>query len=635
MNTRFAKALSCVENEPMMTDEARTENTHRPAYGQTQRRTKKGRPSPTIRFWRGAYRVWGRLFCGVANAWRRLRRGSLPDYVVITLRGDLQERDPERPWFFDFLPGYRPPQTLESLQRAFDRIADDPDVRGVLLLFKDASISLAQAQSLAALFERFRRWSLERNGRRQAQRIVAFVEQGTTAALMAASAADQLILAPLADWSVLGLRAAPLFLRRTLAQLGVEMEVVRVAPWKTAADPFIFDGLTEEARTQYEWLLDSLYSDLVEQIARGRKLAPEQVRALIDRAPLTAQEALEAGLVDALAYEDELPTLLGDKAKPARLKAYRRVHALLYRRVRPPAEGVIGVITLNGSILPGESRSFPIPLSIFGEETIGSATAQQIIRAARQNKALDAVIVCVDSPGGSALASDLIWRELTLLDAEKPVIVYMGDVAASGGYYISAPGRKIVAQRATLTGSIGVIFAKVNLKDAFAKIGARRDEVKRGAHADIYSDVTRWQGELMERIEQMLNHIYAQFKARVVEGRKLDPERIESLAGGRVWTGAQALTHGLIDAVGDFQRAVDIAAAEAGLADARRVALIPVTAPRRWLPPAPLEAAQRLAGGRRSPQLTEMSALVLDRELQSLLERGAFWLIEPDLPKFY
>jgi len=188
MNARFAKASDCVENEPMTTDKMHAENTHQSDHRPAQRRSTKGHLPLAGRFWRGIYLLWGRFVCSVGNAWRRLRKASLPDYVVITLRGDLRERDPERPWFVDFLPGYHPPQTIESLQGALDRIADDPDVRGVVFLFKDASISLAQAQSLAALFERFRRWSLERNGRRQAQRIVAFIEQGTGGALMAASA---------------------------------------------------------------------------------------------------------------------------------------------------------------------------------------------------------------------------------------------------------------------------------------------------------------------------------------------------------------------------------------------------------------------------------------------------------------
>lgn len=577
--------------------------------------------------------TWQQTTCVIANTRRRLYRRRLPDYVVITIDGELQERDPETPWYYDFVPGYRGAQTIEGLHRVLDRVADDPDVRGVLFLFKGASISLAQAQSLIVLFERFRRWSVERNRRDAAQRIVIFVEQCSPSALVAASAADQLILAPLADWEIVGLRTAPLFLRETLARLGVEMQVVRVAPWKTAADSFIFDGLTEEARAQYEWLLDSLYADIVESVGRGRRLEAETVRALIDRAPLTAAEALDAGLVDALAYEDELPALLGTEGRPARFRAYRRAHGLLYRRPKPPNAGTIGVISLSGTIMTGESRSFPVALPLFGEETIGSTTAQQIIRAARQDDGLDAVIVHVDSPGGSALASDLIWRELSLLNTEKPVIIYMGNVAASGGYYIAAPGRKIVAQRASITGSIGVIIAKANLRGAFAKIGAQRDEVTRGAHAGIYADTTQWQGDLVERVEHSLHHVYGVFKQRVIDGRQLDPERLDDLAGGRVWTGAQALSCGLIDALGDFQRAVEIAAVEAGLSADGRFELVTISAPRRWLPPKPVEAAKILFSGRRSQQFADLAAFVLDGELSNLLEREQVWLLAPHPPK--
>ena len=577
--------------------------------------------------------TWQRLTCALANYRRRLLKRRLPDYVVVTIDGELRERDPETPWYYDFVPGYRGAQTIEGLQRVLRRVADDPDVRGVLFLFKGAAISLAQAQNLAVLFERFRRWSNERGGRAATQQIVIYVEDCTPSALVAASAADRLIMAPLAEWGVVGLRAAPLFLRETLARLGVEMQVVRVAPWKTAADAFIYDGLTPEAREQYTWLLDSLYADVVEGVSQGRRLDTETVRSLIDRAPLTATEAHAAGLVDALAYEDELPALLGYADKPATLKAYRRVQRLLYRHVRPSAAGTIGVITLTGSIMSGENRSFPAPLPLLGEETIGSTTAQQIIRAARQDDSLDAVVVHVDSPGGSALASDLIWRELSLLDAEKPVIIYMGDVAASGGYYIAAPGRKIVAQRATLTGSIGVIIAKANLAGAFAKVGARRDEVKRGAHADIYADTTPWQGDLIERVEHSLHHVYDLFRQRVSEGRRLTTEQLDELAGGRVWTGKQALEHGLVDELGDFQRAVEIAAAEAGLPADRRIDTVMVSAPHRWLPPEPLAATQSILTGRHSRQLADLAAFVLDGELADLLEREHVWLLAPHLPR--
>jgi protease-4 len=572
------------------------------------------------------------MACGFSNTRRRWLKRRLPDYVVITIGGALLERDPELPWYYDFIPGYRGPQTLEGLQRVLSGVADDPDVRGVLLLFKGATLSLAQAQSLTALFDRFRRRSAERGGRDAAQRIVVYVEHCSPSALVAASAADQLIFAPLADWEIVGVRAAPLFVKEALARLGVEMQVVRVAPWKTAADTFLFDGLTDAARAQYTWLLDSLYADIVTGVAQGRRLEAEAVQALIDRAPLTATEALAAGLIDQIAYEDELPGLLAQGDKPATIKPYRRIRRLLYRPLRPAAVGSVGVISLSGSIMTGESRAFPAPLPLFGEETIGSTTAQQLIRAARQDDHLDAVVVHVDSPGGSALASDLIWRELALLDAEKPVIIYMGDVAASGGYYIAAPGRKIVAQRATITGSIGVIIAKANLQGAFARFGARRDEVARGAHAAIYADTTAWQDDLLERVEGSLQHVYAQFKQRVVDGRGLDLAALDDLAGGRVWTGAQALAHGLVDTLGDFQHAVEVAAAEAGLPAGGRVELVTVAEPHRWLAAAPA-AAQVLLGGRRAQQFSDLTAFLLDGELSEVLTREQVWLLAPHLPK--
>lgn len=602
--------------------------THEPASPQ---QIASAQPSRWERALTSMAATWQGIACTLANTRRRWLKRRLPDYVVITIDGALLERAPVTPWYYDFLPGYRDAQSIEALHDALARVAADPAVRGVIFLFKGATLSLAQAQSLIALFDRFRQWSAARSSDSPAQRVVVYVEQSSPSALAAASAADTLILAPLAEWEIVGVRVAPLFLKETLARLGVEMEVVRVAPWKTAADTLTFDSFTEEARAQYEWLLDSLYTDLVTCVAQGRRLETKTVRAWIDRAPLTAREAQGAGLVDHVAYEDELPALLGSDAQPARLKAYRRVAPLLYRRAPAPATGTIGVISLSGSIMLGESRTFPAPLPLFGDETIGSTTAQQIIRAARKDNGLAAVVVHVDSPGGSALASDLIWRELALLDAEKPVIIYMGDVAASGGYYIAAPGRKIVAQRATITGSIGVIMAKANLKGAFAKAGARRDEVKRGAHAAIYGDTTPWHGELAERVEASLDHVYDVFKQRVLDGRRLAPVSIDEVAGGRVWTGVQAQAHGLIDALGDFQHAVEVAAAEAGLPAGGRVELVAISAPQRWLPPMP--AAQALLGAQRARRFADLATFLLDGELSTVLARERLWLFAPYLPR--
>jgi protease-4 len=319
-----------------------------------------------------------------------------------------------------------------------------------------------------------------------------------------------------------------------------------------------------------------------------------------------------------VAYEDELPALLGALHTPAdtravRFKLYDRVGGLLLRHAEPMAPAAVGVISLRGAIMTGPSRSSPVPLPLVGEETLGSATAQQMIRAAAKDHSLAAVVVHVDSPGGSALASDLIWRELAQLDRAKPVVIYMGDVAASGGYYIAAPGRKIVAQRATLTGSIGVIMAKAVTAGVYEKLDAGWDTVHRGAHADLYSSLTPWQGEQRVAVEQSLEHIYDEFKQRVAAGRNLPLERLDDLAGGRVWTGEQALAHDLVDELGDFDVAVQAACACAGLPTDGSVPLAPISAPGRFLLAEPVQATQALLG-----LFTRGQALLLADQLPKL-----------------
>ena len=246
--------------------------------------------------------------------------------------------------------------------------------------------------------------------------------------------------------------------------------------------------------------------------------------------------------------------------------------------------------------MTGPSRSSPVPLPLFGDETLGSTTAQQMIRRAAKDDSLAAVVVHVDSPGGSALASDLIWRELAQLDRKKPVIVYMGDVAASGGYYIAAPGRKIVAQRATMTGSIGVIMAKAVTAGTYEKLDAGWDTVQRGRHADLYSGLTVWEGDKRAVVQSNLDHVYHEFKQRVADGRHIPIEQLDDLAGGRVWTGEQALAHGLVDTLGDFDVAVEAACIAAGLPTDGSVATVAVSEPSRPLLAEPVKAVGSAAG---------------------------------------
>ncbi|CAN5480699.1 S49 family peptidase [soil metagenome] len=577
---------------------------------------------------------WQQLICALANLRRRIFRKRLPDYAVIIIDREIEERSPSAPWWHEYLPWRKTPLTIEEISHNLQRLAGDPAVKGVIFLLKGASLSLAQAQSISALFKRFRQWDKQYNpSQATAKQIIVHLEQISSAGYIVGCAADKISVTPLTTWEVLGLHSAPTFYKTTLARLGIAMDVVKIAPWKTAADQFSCAEMSPEFAQQMGWLFDSLYDDIVNAIHSGRNLSVATVQSLIDQAPWGAEQALAKGLIDKIAYEDELAGWLGAPDQPASLQFYTRIHKLLWRRPQRHHPQAIGVISLLGSITTGESRSFPIPLPLLGEQTIGSTTAEQQIRAARADDRLAAVILHVDSRGGSALASDLIWHELKLLDREKPVIVYMGDVAASGGYYIAAPGRKIVAQRATLTGSIGVIIAKPVTQDAYAKLGANRQTMQRGQHADIYQDTHMWDADQRDKIEASIRDVYGIFKARVAEGRALAYDNLDEICNGRVWTGAQAFDHKLIDALGDFQVALELACQVAQLPNDGSVETIEVTVPKRKVLAEPVQTIQALLGLNKPQQLSQLAEIALTGEWASLVGNERVWLIADSLPK--
>lgn len=580
-------------------------------------------------------RAWQWLFCGLFNLRRRLRRNQIPDYVVFTLDQELQEREPDAPWWYDYIPGRKAPLTLQFLATALERIAGDPTVKGVIFLAKGPAFSLAQAQSLTMLFARFRQWDQAQRDRPEQppKQLIFHLEQIATPLYVAACAADQIYVTSLTTWEVLGLRATPTFFKQTLDKLGVAVDVIRVSPWKNAADQFSQSAMSPEYEAQLSWLLDSLYTDIVEAISSGRRLAPEVVHKAIDGAPWSAQEMHSLGLIDGIAYEDELPTLLGSATEVATVRLYEKARKWLLRRPQIYQSAQIGVISLCGSIMPGESQSRPVPLPIFGKETLGSTTAQQQIRAARDDEQIAAVVVHVDSPGGSALASDLIWRELYLLNQEKPVVVYMGDVAASGGYYIAAPGRKIVAQQATMTGSIGVVIAKAVTTEAYAKLAANRQTVQRGAHADLYADQQPWVGDQRAKVESGVLQVYQIFKERVAAGRNLAYETLDDIANGRVWTGRQALANGLVDELGDFQRAVEVARELAKLPTNGAVRVQRITPAKEKMLAQPVAAVSTALGLTPLQQTSKLLAELLPSESRRLLEYDHYWLIADNLPK--
>ncbi len=321
--------------------------------------------------------------------------------------------------------------------------------------------------------------------------------------------------------------------------------------------------------------------------------------------------------------------------EPLTFRRYEEMRKLLYRRLQPRYPKTIGVLSLEGAIVPGTSRHSPFPLPITGENTIGSATVQQQLRAAREDESLAAVVLHVDSPGGSALASDLIWRELNLLEQTKPLIVYMGGVAASGGYYIAAPGRKIVAQRSTLTGSIGVIVTKPVIQGLYDKLDAHTESVQRGDNADLYSTDAAWTPEQYETVETGVRHFYAAFKQRVADGRSLEFDSLDEICNGRVWTGVQAQQHGLVDELGDFEVALALACEAADLPTDGTVSTTPITTPRHSLLAVPAEAAQAWLGLRPYAEAGAMFSSIAGGDLRRTLQSEHIWFLADDLPDMH
>ena len=503
---------------------------------------------------------------------RRFRKEM--GYFVLDLKGELPEFSPPPPRWRRFLPmlGFpdgHPPLSLSDLRVALEMIAADPRPKGVVLRLDELSVGWATAQSVRGLLAEFRQ---------SGKRIIAHSSYGfDTRTYFVATAADQIYAPPSTNWQVIGLYTETLYLKDALEPWGIHADVIAVSPYKTAGEPLARADMSPEQREMLNWRLDGVFNALLQAIANGRKLPEDEVRALIDRAPFSMEEAKQAGLVDDALYLDELPARLSQHEQQTPVPAgenpdldpsanlrgimvpLEEGHRALLAPIRKRSGRLIGLISLEGTILPGESRDIPspIPIPLLGNQQAGADTLIQAFRTIEDDPRIAAVVLHVDSPGGSALASDLIWREVERVQRKKPVVVYMGNVAASGGYYVAAPANWIVAQPLTVTGSIGVLFMKLALDGLFSLFSVNRVAMQRGAHAGIFADISPLSEELRAAVEKEILTTYSQFKDRVSAGRKLAPEQLEPLAGGRVWLGEQAHAHRLVDELGDLKRAVD------------------------------------------------------------------------------
>jgi protease-4 len=506
----------------------------------------------------------------VFNVVRRLP-GPPVDYVVIEVSGSYPERTPPAgPLLRRLLrlPSRHPGESLEKLRARLERISVAPGVLGVVLRIHDLTASIATVQSLrdavAAL-------------RRSGKRVVASLNDADLPGYYLATAADEIWMPEVGDWNVLGLHTDITFFRGALDRAGILPEFERIAEYKTAADPFMRSGLSEHHREVLESIMDAFMAEFTGDVAASRRLDPGAVRAAVDRSPLRADEAREAGLIDVVAYEDEMPGRLGSPGRPAAIRPWAQARMRLPVPYRWDARRpVVGVVELIGVIVPGESRDSPVPLPLIGGRFAGSDTVARAFRAAERDPRVRAVVFHVDSRGGSALASDLIWREVDRLRRSKPVVVHMGSVAGSGGYYVSCGASRIIAQPATVTGSIGVISGKMTGRGLMERLGLNREIVARGDAATIWSAFQPFSEEQRARVRRSAESVYRRFVGKVAAGRGKGDDEIHAVARGRVWTGRQALERGLVDELGDFSLAVRRARELAGIPPEQPVSVVTV-----------------------------------------------------------
>jgi protease IV len=448
--------------------------------------------------------------------------------------------------------------TLRDVLDAIETASGDPRVKGLLARVGEDELGLAKVQELRDAVAAFRT-----KGKFALAFADSFGEFGPgTRPYYLATAFDEIWLQPMGNVGLTGLYAEVPFFRGTLDLLGVAPEFDHREEFKTAINSLTETKMTPPHREEVDALLASLGGQILKGIAEARKLSEAEVRAAIDRGPLLAEEALQAKLVDRLGYRDEVIAKAranaGSGAELTGLTTY------LDRAGRPHREGAtIALIYGTGLIQRAASSANPLAPS----NVMAATELTRAFRAAVRDPAVRAILFRIDSPGGSVVASESIWREVVFArERGKPVVVSMGDVAGSGGYYVAAAADKIVAEPATLTGSIGVLAGKLVVSDLFKKLGVSADSAQLGANAAMFSSTSDFSARAHSRLEAFLDDTYKGFKDHVASGRHMAQEEVEEVAKGRVWSGEDAKARGLVDELGGYTVAIRLARQAAKLA---------------------------------------------------------------------
>jgi protease-4 len=508
-----------------------------------------------------------------------LRRalGKPPDYVLFILEGDLPALPgPPLPFWQRYFT--KPALSSRELGEQLDIIAKDTRTKGVVLHLRPVPMSMATLQDLREQVARFRA---------SGKRVVAWAPFYINATYYLACACDEILIMPTGSVQPLGFSRTGMFLADALARYGVEGDFVQVSPYKSAADILTKSKMSNELREQVTWLLDSEHKELVSAIAESRRVDEKAASKLIDDSPFSDGEAREKQVVDGVLAEEDLPTHLSDDSKIA-IGSWDQARRKL--RMPPPSLGrgkYVAILRIDGTIVDGRSGRLPvtppIDIPLVGDTRAGDLSVVQLARQVAADKRAAAAVLYVNSRGGSSTASEAMRQALDQINARKPLVVVMGPIAGSGGYWVATPGRWIIARPSTLTGSIGVLGGKLVTGGLWSRFHAHRETVAFGKHATIENDDAPYSKDEREIVKNEIDRIYELFLEVVGRARHMTRDELHPIAAGRVWTGRQALEHKLIDELGGVDAGLRKARSLAGLAESAPAR--EVWGPRRMIPP--------------------------------------------------
>ncbi len=500
--------------------------------------------------------IAGLVFASLGERKVKVSDGSV---LMLRLQGDVPEK-PQIDMPIPFLEKEGDTITVTEMWRALERASTDNRIKAIILEPHATAMGWAKMQEIRADLVKFKK---------SGKPIYAYLRAPGLREYYLASVADKIYFTPTDILYIKGLRAELTYYKGTLDKLGVQMEMEHAGKYKDALDSFVRTGMTPETREVMNSFLDDLYSQIISTIAGSRKKSDAEVRALIDEGPFLSKAAVEKGLIDATMFEDQFydevkKKVGGEELKKISIGEYSNANRASSTSNR------IAVLVGDGAITRGAAST-----PSFGEDSgITSQSMIKSIKQIRDDNSIKGVILRVDSPGGDAIASDEILREMQLLSKKKPVVISMSDVAASGGYYIAMTGDPVLAYPGTITGSIGVIFGKANLRGLYDKVGVTKEILIRGKNAAIDSEYTALSPEGRKKLKEGIDDIYRTFLGHVATARKKPMTEIEDLAQGRAWLGSQAKSRGLIDELGGLDRSLELVKEKAKIGVNDKVGLV-------------------------------------------------------------